>query len=236
LLSVKNFYSRYIFIPIGIAIWLLFLKSGIHPTIAGVLFAFTIPSHRKKKLFDVIQRGKTALNELSNLIGKKEVEFNNHKAAINYLDRFTAEIQSPLQNLQNKLQGMVSFFIVPLFAFANAGISLVGNGGNFTQFSLNIAVSLLVGKVVGISLFSFLAVRLGIASLPQRVNFRQIIGLAFLGGIGFTMSIFISNLSFEYSHLLNSSKIGILLGSFIASVIGYFIIQNAVKKKGEILK
>jgi NhaA family Na+:H+ antiporter len=85
-------------------------------------------------------------------------------------------------------------------------------------------------------LFSFLAVRLGIASLPQRVNFRQIIGLAFLGGIGFTMSIFISNLSFEYSHLLNSSKIGILLGSFIASVIGYFIIQNAVKKKGEILK
>ncbi len=231
LLSVKNIYSRYLYIPIGIIIWILFLKSGIHPTIAGVLFAFTIPSHRKKKLYDVFQRGKTALNELSQLIGKKEVVFNEHKASINILDRFSSEIQSPLQHLQNKLQGLVSFFIVPLFAFANAGISFLGEEGAITQLSLNIALSLLVGKVVGISLFSYLAVKFGIAALPRNVDFRQIIGLAFLGGLGFTMSIFISNLSFESTHLLNSAKIGILIGSFIASIIGYYVIKHSLKKK-----
>ncbi|NQU51764.1 MAG: Na+/H+ antiporter NhaA [Bacteroidetes bacterium] len=231
ILSIKNIYSRYIFIPIGIIIWILFLKSGIHPTIAGVLFAFTIPSHRKKKLFDVFQRGKIALNELSQLIGKKEIVFNNHKAAINILDKFTSEIQSPLQQLQNKLHGMVSFFIVPLFAFANAGISFIGDGSAITRLSINIAISLLVGKVIGISLFSYLAVRFKIAILPLNVDFNQIIGLGFLGGLGFTMSIFISNLSYQSVDMLNSSKIGILLGSFIASIIGYFVIKYSLKKR-----
>lgn len=230
LLSIKNIYSRYLYIPIGIIIWLLFLKSGIHPTIAGVLFAFTIPSHRKKKLFEVFQRGKTALSELSQLIGKKEIVFNEHKAAINILDRFTSEIQSPLQQLQNKLQGMVSFLIVPLFAFANAGICFTGDEGTITQLSINIAISLLVGKVTGISLFSYLAIKSGIAVLPLNVTIKQIIGLAFLGGLGFTMSIFISNLSYESTHLLNSAKIGILIGSSVASIIGYQVIKHNIKK------
>lgn len=235
ILSIKNFYSRYLYIPVGIIIWLLFLKSGIHPTIAGVLFAFTIPSHRKKKLFDVFQRGKIALYELSQLIGKKEIVFNEHKAAINILDRFTSEIQSPLQQLQNKLQGVVSFFIVPIFAFANAGISFVGNEAAITQLSINIAISLLVGKVIGISLFSYLAVKFGIAVLPLNVNIKQIIGLACLGGLGFTMSIFISNLSYESSYLLNSAKIGILIGSSIASIIGYYVIKYNLKKNSKIM-
>lgn len=231
LLSRKNIYSRYIYIPVGIIIWLLFLKSGIHPTIAGVLFALTIPSHRRKKLFEVFQRGKTALNELSQLIGKKEVVFNDHKAAINILDKFTSEIQSPLQQLQNKLHGMVSFFIVPLFAFANAGITFIGDGGAITVLSINIAISLFMGKLVGISLFTYLAIKFKIAVLPLNVNFRQIIGIAFLGGLGFTMSIFISNLSYESDHLLNSAKIGILIGSFVASIIGYLVIRYTIKKK-----
>jgi len=168
---------------------------------------------------------------LSQLIGKKEIVFNNHKAAINILDKFTSEIQSPLQQLQNKLHGMVSFFIVPLFAFANAGISFIGDGSAITRLSINIAISLLVGKVIGISLFSYLAVRFKIAILPLNVDFNQIIGLGFLGGLGFTMSIFISNLSYQSVDMLNSSKIGILLGSFIASIIGYFVIKYSLKKR-----
>ena len=230
-LSVKNFYSKYLYIPIGIIIWLLFLESGIHPTIAGVLFAFTIPSHRKKKLFDVLQRGKTALNEISQLAGKKEVAFKEHKEAINVLDRFTSEIQSPLQQLQNKLHGTVSFFIVPLFAFANAGISFTGGEGTINGLSLNIAISLLAGKVIGISLFSYLAIKTRIAELPQSVIFKQIIGLAFLGGLGFTMSIFISNLSYASETLLNSAKIGILLGSTIAGITGYLVIKYNIKRQ-----
>lgn len=231
LLSVKNLYSKYLYIPAGIIIWLLFLESGIHPTIAGVLFAFTIPSHRKKKLFDVLQRGKTALNEISQLVGKKEVVFKEHKEAINVLDRFTSEIQSPLQQLQNKLHGMVSFFIVPLFAFANAGISFTGGEGTINELSLNIAISLLAGKVIGISLFSYLAIKTKIAELPKNVFFNQIIGLAFLGGLGFTMSIFISNLSYASETLLNSAKIGILLGSTVAGITGYLVIKYNLKRQ-----
>ncbi len=230
LLSIKNFYSRHLYIPVGLIIWLLFLKSGIHPTIAGVLFAFTIPSNRKKRLYDVFKMGKTALNELSQLDSKKEIVFNEHKAAINILDRFTSEIQSPLQHLQNKLQGTVSFFIVPLFAFANAGICFIGEGGAVTRLSMNIAISLLAGKVTGISLFSYLAVKCRIAALPKNVRFDQVIGLGFLGGLGFTMSIFISNLSYQSAHLLNSSKTGILIGSVAASIIGYLIIKHSIVK------
>jgi NhaA family Na+:H+ antiporter len=229
-LSYKNFYSKYLFIPVGIIIWILFLESGIHPTISGVLFAFSIPSHSKKNLFEVIQGGKVALNELSKLVGEKRVVFNQHKAAINILDNFTSEIQSPLQQFQNKLQGMVSFIIVPLFAFANAGISFLGDGHSITSLSLNIAISLLVGKVIGISLFSYLSVRFKMAVLPLNVGFNQIIGLGFLGGLGFTMSIFISNLSYQSADLINSSKIGILIGSFVASIIGYLVINYSLKK------
>ena len=186
---------------------------------------------QEKQLFKVFQRGKIALNELALLIGKKEVVFREHKAAINILDRFTSEIQSPLQQLQNKLQGRVSFIIVPLFAFANAGICFIGDDGAITPLSINIAISLLVGKVIGISLFSYLAIKSRIAMLPFNVNFKQIIGLAFLGGLGFTMSIFISNLSYESVHLLNSSKIGILIGSFVASIIGYLVIKYNIQKR-----
>ncbi len=230
LLSVRNFYSRYIYIPVGIAIWLLFLESGIHPTIAGVLFAFTIPSHRKKRLVDVIAKGKNALNELSQLIGKKVVEFKNHKTAINILHKITSEIQSPLQHLQNRLSTVVSFLIIPLFAFANSGINFIGEESAFTPLSISIAVSLVCGKIIGISLFTWLAVKLKIAVLPENVDFRQIFGLSCLGGFGFTMSIFISNLSYESVHLQDSSKLGILIGSLIAGISGYFVIRYALKK------
>nr|WP_321356448.1 Na+/H+ antiporter NhaA [uncultured Draconibacterium sp.] len=231
LLSVKDFYSRHIYIPVGFVIWLLFLESGIHPTIAGVLFALTIPSHRKKRLVDVIVKGKKALNELSQLIGEKMVEFKNHKTAINILDNITSEIQSPLQHLQNKLSTMVSFLIIPLFAFANSGINFIGDEGAFTPLSISIAVSLVCGKIIGISLFTWLAVKLKIAALPKNVDFRQIFGLSCLGGFGFTMSIFISNLSYESAHLQDSAKLGILIGSLVAGVSGYLVIRYSLKKR-----
>ncbi|QIA08330.1 Na+/H+ antiporter NhaA [Draconibacterium halophilum] len=230
LLSFKNIYSRYLYIPVGIVTWLLFLESGIHPTIAGVLFAFTIPSHRKKQLIVVINKGKKALNQLSQLVGKKVVEFKDHKTAINILDNITSEIQSPLQHLENKLGTLVSFLIIPLFAFANSGINFTDNEGTFTRLSISIAVSLIFGKIIGISLFTWLAVRFKLAVLPENVNFKQIIGLACLGGFGFTMSIFISQLSYESLHLQNSAKLGILIASVIAGISGYLIIRYSIRK------
>ncbi len=232
-LTWLNIYRKFIFLSIGIVIWILFLKSGIHPTIAGVLIAFTIPLHRKKKFRDVIKRGERAIKELSLLTGKKENIINEHKRAINVLDNFTSEIQSPLHHLQFRLHGIVSLFIIPLFGFANSGIIFIGDGGSVTHLSLNIALSLLVGKVVGISLFTYLPIKLKIAVLPIHVKFKQIIGLGFLGGLGFTMSIFISNLAYQSPDMINSAKIGILLGSVVATIFGFLIIRNSLQIKSK---
>ncbi|MCY1719531.1 Na+/H+ antiporter NhaA [Prolixibacteraceae bacterium Z1-6] len=231
ILTALNIYWKYFFLFSGIIIWLLFLKSGIHPTVAGVLVSFTIPLQRKKKFSDVIRRGRKALNELSLMIGKKEKVFEEHKDALHVLDTFTSSIYSPLQYLQYRLQGLVAFLIIPLFGFANAGITFTAQGSAISPLTLNIAVSLLFGKVIGISLFTYLTVKLKIGVLPLYTNFNQIIGLGFLGGLGFTMSIFIANLAYDSADMINSSKIGILLGSMIAAILGLTILKFSLKKK-----
>ncbi len=229
ILTAFTIYWKYLFLLLGIIIWILFLKSGIHPTIAGVLVAFTIPMHREKKFSDVIKKGKKALNELSKINGKNEAELKAHKEAIQVLDTFTSKIQSPLHFLQHRLQGIVSFIIIPLFGFANAGITFTTQGGAISPLTLNIAMALLFGKVLGISLFTYLPLKLKIGILPLHTNFKQIIGLGFLGGLGFTMSIFIANLAFDSADMINSAKIGILLGSVVASVLGFIILKYSIK-------
>ena len=231
ILTILNIYWKYIFLCLGIVIWILFLKSGIHPTIAGVLVAFTIPRQRKKKFSNVIRKGRKALKELSLMIGKKETAFDEHKEAMQVLDNFSSEIQSPLRYLHYRLQGVVAFIIIPLFGFANAGIAFSAGGGTVPSLTLNIALSLLFGKVVGIVLFTYLLVKLKVADLPLNTNFYQIIGLGFLGGLGFTMSIFIANLAFYSAYTTNSAKIGILLGSATAAIFGFFILNYSLQKK-----
>ena len=213
---------------LGAVIWLLFLKSGIHPTIAGVMLAFTIPINRRldiksysEKLSYIANKIKNASkNNKNHLLTKDEI--NN----IDYLDNLSIAVRSPLQHLEHKLHGLIAYFILPLFAFANAGV-MISTSYNFnTALLINIAISLFAGKFIGVALFSYFSAKFKITELPSGVNFNQILGISAIAGVGFTMSIFIDNLAFAGDLIsLNSAKVGIIIGSLISGLTGYIILR-----------
>ena len=141
------------------------------------------------------------------------------------LEDLTEKTAPPLQYLEHRLHGWVSYLIMPLFAFANAGVEF--NFSEQTNFGLstNIAISMIIGNSVGIFLFSFLALKMNLAELPERVSIKQIAGISILGGLGFTMSLFINNLAFTDAELINSAKMGILIGSLVAGLLGYLVLR-----------
>jgi NhaA family Na+:H+ antiporter len=153
---------------------------------------------------------------------------------IDNLDHLTTDVRSPLQHLEHKLHNLTAYFILPVFAFANAGVVLSTNSGLNTSLMLSITISLFVGKLLGVSLFSYLGVKLKLTELPTGINFKQIIGIASIAGVGFTMSIFIANLAFGNDLVnINSSKVGIIIGSIISGVVGVVILRLTSKKEPE---
>lgn len=226
-------HKRYIYILPGLVIWYLFLKSGIHPTVAGVMLAFVIPAN-KRILWN------TFVDEIKYLAGsiklkEKDNSFLNPEQlnSVDYAASLTSRVQPRLQQLENTLHGWVAFFIMPVFAFANAGVILGGSAG-YGHLSLNIALSLILGKVIGVSLFSWIAVKSGVSEFGQGMKMIHIIGLGFLGAIGFTMALFINNLAFTDAALIDSAKIGILTGSLVAAIVGFIILHLTIKKKAKI--
>ncbi len=231
-LSSRGLYSKYLFFLMGIIVWILFLKSGIHTTIAGVLLAFTIPLKRKTNSASFYNEGKEMLEQFvsdcdTNM--EKTILTKNQINAIDGLEYLTEKTAPPLQYIEHRLHGWVSYLIMPLFAFANAGVVFSLSSDTNFMLSLNIAMSLLIGNVVGIFSFSFLAIKLKLAELPENVTFFQLAGISVLGGLGFTMALFINNLAYTDPVLINSAKMGILIGSFIAGLLGYLIIRLALK-------
>ncbi|MCF6184980.1 MAG: Na+/H+ antiporter NhaA [Bacteroidales bacterium] len=234
LLYHKKKYTSRIGIITAIVVWFLFLKSGIHPTIAGILLAFTIPI--KKRLN--IKSFSRHLNSISNKIinvpddNEKHLLTKDEIKCIDNLDDLSLEVRSPLQHLEHKLHSLIAYFILPIFAFSNAGVVISADYDfNFTLI-INIAISLFVGKFIGVALFSFLGVKLKITELPAGANFKHILGIAFIAGVGFTMSIFIDNLAF-YADLIsiNSVKAGIIIGSIISGITGYTVLRLTTGKK-----
>ncbi len=231
-LSYKKIHVKALIIVFGIAIWVLFLKAGIHPTIAGVLLAFTIPIRQKigvetyvDKLCDIVDDIKDSGDPATPILSKQQIE------GIDSLEDWTDKVQSPLQLLEHRLHNWVAFLIMPLFALSNAGVSFQGEAKLDTMLGGIIVVSLVLGKMIGVTLFSWLGVKLGFAELPEEVNFKQVIGIALLAGVGFTMSIFVANLAFYgNAFLLDSSKAGILVGSLIAGVSGYLVLRLSTRK------
>jgi NhaA family Na+:H+ antiporter len=229
-LSYRQIYAKYILFIFGIAIWFLFLKSGIHPTIAGVLLALTIPVRQditvesfQEELDRIVYRLKLAPALEKPILSNEQLE------SLDNLESWTDSVQSPLQELEHNLHGYVAYFIIPLFALSNAGISF----GEELQldFALitTISVALVGGKFIGVTLVAWLAEKFNLAEIPDDVRFRQIIGVSFLAGVGFTMSIFVANLSFPSgSTLLDSAKAGILAGSVIAGLLGYIILRVTI--------
>jgi len=221
--------SPLVYIVLGIALWLLFLKSGVHTTIAGVILAFTIPTKAKinsKRFYD---DSTSLLSELKNnglTESKSETpsEINN---IIFSIEESCENVTAPAHRIEHKLHPYVAFFIMPLFALANAGISLSGNFIQmlFNPVALGILAGLVLGKSMGISLAAFISTKLKIAEFPRGSSFSQVVGMAFVAGIGFTMSMFIASLSFNDAVSTNSAKTGIICGSLISAIIGLIILK-----------
>lgn len=218
---------------LGWIIWYLFLKAGIHPTIAGVLIAFSIPSNRKIKLRDFSFRMKTNIDDFCTEPCEDSITLNHKQlASIDNMQSQIDKVQSPLQQLEHNLHGFVTYFVMPLFAFANAGVVLTGVGlSSFETLTLSISASLVFGKIIGIVLFSYLTVKMGISALPNNIKWPHILGAGMLGGIGFTMSLFISNLAYENIILINQAKLGTLIGSLVAAIIGYTYLKFILSKE-----
>ena len=219
---------------LGVIVWLLFLESGVHATVAGVLVAATIPIRVRVDSAGFLARGRDLLLvfERSGEYGHEGETSSEQRAILQELEDTAQEMQSPLQRFETALHPWVAFVIMPLFALSNAGVRIEGDlFGALTHLTHPVAVGiilgLVVGKQVGVTAFALVAVRLGFAALPYGVTWSQFYGVALLGGIGFTMSLFITNLAFTSDLLNTEAKMGILLGSAIAGIMGYLILLRA---------
>jgi NhaA family Na+:H+ antiporter len=228
-LSYLQFFSKYLHLALGILTWILFLKSGIHPTIAGVLLALTVPIRQRtdlktytRNLGSIVETLQTCPDNPRPVLTHRQIEM------IDNLEDWTSRVQSPLQHLEHSLHNWVAWLIMPLFALANAGIVLGGNSSPELPLISNLAISLVAGKSLGITLLTFLGLRLGWIELPDGINMKQVFGVSLLAGVGFTMSIFISNLAFaDNAVLADSAKLGILAGSMLAGILGYLILRTS---------
>ena len=216
---------------VGIFLWVAFLASGVHATIAGVLLALTIPARTRVDTEYFYTRGKAILQEFdaAGVEGKSVLTNEGQQAAIQAMEDNCEKAQAPLQRLEHGLHLWVAFGIIPLFALANAGVHLTGSlADSLTHpVSLGIILGLVVGKPLGITLCSWLAVRSGVALLPAGVGWRAILGVGFVAGIGFTMSLFVAGLAFGMeSPLLDTAKIGILSASVLAAAVGWMLLRS----------
>lgn len=228
----KTKYSLGLGIVIAVVVWYLFLMSGIHPTIAGVLLAFTIPIRQKINIKSFAGN----LTEISNDIAESgsdedtPILTKEQIAHIDNLEDWTSNVRSPLQHLEHDLHNWAAYLILPLFALSNAGVVLSTDADFNVPLMINIIISLFVGKFIGVALFSYIGVKFKLTELPSGVNFKQILGVAAIAGVGFTMSIFIDNLAFEGDLLnIDSAKIGIIIGSLISGIVGYTILRLSSK-------
>lgn len=242
--SILRIQSKIFYIGIGTVVWFLFLNSGIHPTIAGVLVAFCVPA---KPVFAPKKYVKAIRNAIANFnheddeaLSRRSILSKDQMNWLKEVESASDKVISPLQDIEDSLHAVVNNFIVPLFAFANAGIFLLDiNPGSVVQgISLAIICGLVLGKFIGIFGFSWLTVKLGWASVPHHCNWSMMASIAVLGGIGFTVSLFIANLSFasngaQGAALLNQAKLGIVVGSVLAGVIGIICLKASLPSEEE---
>ena len=203
---------------LGLFVWGAVLKSGVHATVAGVMFAFTIPARTYIDRAHFLKQGRWLFDQFE---AARPDSFEEH-ASIHTLETQCELIQSPLHRIERSLQPWVAFVVMPVFAFSNAGVHVLGKVAAATTnpISLGVALGLFVGKPIGISLFAWLAAKAKVATQPNAVSWAQIFGGSWLCGIGFTMSLFIATLAFGEGALLDLSKIGTLAASVAAATCG----------------
>lgn len=217
------------YVVVGLVLWYCILLSGIHSTIAGVILAMTIPTNSRLNAEEFSSRARDLLDEFdrSETGDRLVITSKGQQEALHGLDVAVSAVNAPLLKLEHSLNSLVGFGIMPLFALSNAGVRLSGIGAALTSpVALGVVLGLVVGKMLGITLFSMGAVRLGIAALPGGVTWRMLHGAAWLGGIGFTMSLFIAGLAFGDSPLLDAAKIAVLGASSVAGVVGFVLLRG----------
>lgn len=219
--------QKVVFWLFGVAIWYLFLQSGIHSTISGVILAFAIPARPRLDAGKYIRRIRNVISTFPVSSPDNIVLTNEQIAALKQVEHASDRVISPLQSLEDHLRTSVNFIILPLFAFANAGVVFSGNGELLGNVSMAVASGLLLGKFVGIYLFTWLAVKIGLAPMPNGMDWKNLAGVSMLGGVGFTVSLFIANLSFSanYPDLLNQAKFGVLCGTVLSGIVGYILLR-----------
>ncbi len=216
---------------LGLALWLAVLQSGVHASIAGVLVGATIPVRSR--------HGSTAFLAQARQMEREYVETETipgpfaREERLGILlawERLCHDAMSPLQRMEHLMHDWIVFGVMPLFALANAGIPL---SLDELQASIShpvtrgVGLGLLLGKPLGIVLFTWVAVRLKLCELPAGVEWRQVLGIGILGGIGFTMSLFITSLAFDQATLIADAKVGIFAASLIAGIAGYLLLRRS---------
>ncbi|MDH3526672.1 MAG: Na+/H+ antiporter NhaA [Gammaproteobacteria bacterium] len=227
------------YILIGVVLWIAMLKSGVHATLAGIFLAFTIPMRPKfdpdrllSHINEMVGQIKRAYQREKNIVNNDEL-----RTRVRALGEGVQLVQAPAQILETKMHLPSAYLVIPIFALANAGIPIDWSslGSILTHpVSVGIAFGLVGGKLIGIAGFSWVAVKLGLTSLPNDLNFKHIVGAALMGGIGFTMSIFIAELGFaHHAQDLLMAKTGVLLASILAGISGFLWLYLTSDKSRE---
>jgi Na+:H+ antiporter, NhaA family len=211
-----------VYAVVGICVWCAVLKSGVHATVAGVLLAFTIPAETyiDRDLF--IKSGRWLLDQFEAAAPNS----SEAQAAIHSMEAQCELVESPLHRIEHFLHPWISFLVMPLFAFANAGVRVLGNGlaAATHPVSLGVIVGLFIGKPLGICSFAWISAKSGLATRPRELTWGKIFGAGCLSGIGFTMSLFIASLAFGEGAFLDMAKIGTMGASLAAGICGSMIL------------
>lgn len=220
---------------LGLVLWVLVLKSGVHATIAGVLLAFTIPATRRVDASAFAARARELIETFAAHPGRPGELTSTQVDALSELENAAEDVETPLARLEHSLHPWVAYAIMPVFALANAGLRLDGDlaAAASSPIAIGIALGLFFGKQIGVFGAAWIAVKLGLASLPAGVNWRAIWGASLLAGIGFTMSLFIAGLAFTTPALLAQAKLGIIAGSIAAGIAGWAVLARTPQPQTE---
>ena len=242
--NISKVHTKAFYISIGVVLWYCMLNSGIHATIAGVIVAFFVPATLKNGTGYYLERIRNNVNkfpiievdDLHNTI----VLTNDQIHTLKSIESAADKMISPLQDLEDNLHTLINYVVIPLFAFANAGIALSGMSASalFSGVSLAVMLGLVVGKFVGVFTFSWLAIRLKIVSLPTGATWKAFASVCVVCGIGFTVSMFIADLSYaglgaDGTILLSQAKLGVLIGSVISAVLGCILLNKTLPEQAK---
>jgi Na+:H+ antiporter, NhaA family len=227
------------YLALGTVAWFALHESGVHATLVGVALGLLVPAWPLRSPMRYPDEVRAIVTPMDQHLANHELtqeEYEENEEHIAEVVRLSQYSTSPLGRLERALTPWVAYLIVPTFALANAGVQLSGSAiGGLTSdpVTLGVALGLLVGKTVGIFGASFIAIKLGVARLPGGAGFRHILGLAMIAGIGFTVALFVTNISLTEPALVDSAKVGILVGSLVAGVLGYSILRSIPPHEGD---